>query len=48
MLVVPSQLSVKCVPYIKEIGRYKKETMLVDHERYQSIRIENSKQIPLR
>ena len=48
MWVVPRQLCLKFGANIKELGLLKKKNILVDHEIYQSIRIENSKQYTLK
>ena len=48
MLVVSSLLCEKCSTDIKKIGWLKKENILVDHERYQSVKMENQKQYDLK
>ena len=46
-MVVSSHLCLKFGANIKGIGWFKKENMLVDHERHESVRIETSKQYSL-
>ena len=46
MLVLPSQLCLKFGTNIKEMEWFK--NLLVDHERHECVRIENSKQYDLK